>query len=922
MKQMMTSKCRRFVKRTLLLLLLIACSMSVGAQTTNYYKLGSTDIDGVRYDLYECVIVYWPGAPENTFYFYYASVSGIVGTQEEVVVQSSFTYEGNYYMVNDLHYNLQHNIIQNTVIYNNYVKVIRFKGSINFHPSTNTPIFNCPNLTDIYFEGATPTLTETYAAHFRNPGTNTITVHVSDKTRAEIEELKTQAVWSDFRNIVGRYPTRLMLTAGPSGKTIEVWDYKEQVCSISPKGGTVWKDLSKTEYIQFRIPNQYLQKIIMNGDDVTTTLPSSTPTDPAYDGYTFYTLSDFDDFTVVEAKFSGGAPETIHFADANVKAICVSNWDTDHDGELSMVEAAAVTSLNVEGNSAFSHNETITSFDELQYFTGLTQIDDYAFYNCSNLKKIQLSDNVQRIGSFAFYGTAIQTIFIPASVSLVDGTAFSWCNNLAAIIVDAANPTYDSPGNSLAVIEKSDTETYLIAGCKNTVIPEDVTRLHCYSLEDRHLEELVIPQNVKGINERALTGNNLKILTMKRKEPIRFSADAFDSPLTNNCKLIVPAGTRDAYIAKGWTEEIFKGGVVEESEIINFADPAVKAICVENWDTDHDGELSQAEAAAVTSLKVGSNSVFRDNTTITSFDELQYFTGLARIENHAFYSCKSLKSIIMPKQVVVIEMDALYGCEQLESVLLPDSLRSIGGYAFQNCKALTSLIIPDSVETIGTQCFLGCLNLKRIVLSENLKSIGQNAFRRCIRLQQLFIPKNVTSIGTFNAGGNSNLISLAVDIDNSVYESPEGCNAIVEKSTGKLVMGCNTTRIPSSVRTLDNGSMYNLIRIRKIEIPANVEHLGAYALADCFYVTSVVAKGETPPTLDNDALSSIGSNCILTVPYGKTKAYRDAGWGDGQDGSPSIFKSIVEDNSQYDTNHDGIMNITDVTTLVSKILNM
>jgi hypothetical protein len=60
------------------------------------------------------------------------------------------------------------------------------------------------------------------------------------------------------------------------------------------------------------------------------------------------------------------------------------------------------------------------------------------------------------------------------------------------------------------------------------------------------------------------------------------------------------------------------------SPVITFADANVKAICVANWDTNGDGELSEEEAAAVTSLGV----VFKGNTEITSFDELQYFTGL------------------------------------------------------------------------------------------------------------------------------------------------------------------------------------------------------------------------------------------------------------------------------------------------------
>lgn len=57
---------------------------------------------------------------------------------------------------------------------------------------------------------------------------------------------------------------------------------------------------------------------------------------------------------------------------------------------------------------------------------------------------------------------------------------------------------------------------------------------------------------------------NMQTVISYIQEPFAFGNNAFNfNNVYNTCKLIVPAGTRDAYIAKGWTESVFKGGVVE-----------------------------------------------------------------------------------------------------------------------------------------------------------------------------------------------------------------------------------------------------------------------------------------------------------------------------------------------------------------------
>ena len=53
------------------------------------------------------------------------------------------------------------------------------------------------------------------------------------------------------------------------------------------------------------------------------------------------------------------------------------------------------------------------------------QIDDYAFYNCSKLKEIKMSDHFDRIGKYAFYGTGITKVELSKFTDFIDEHAFN-----------------------------------------------------------------------------------------------------------------------------------------------------------------------------------------------------------------------------------------------------------------------------------------------------------------------------------------------------------------------------------------------------------------------------------------------------------------------------------------------------------------
>lgn len=193
----------------------------------------------------------------------------------------------------------------------------------------------------------------------------------------------------------------------------------------------------------------------------------------------------------------------------------------------------------------------------------------------------------------------------------------------------------------------------------------------------------------------------------------------------------------------------------EDTTIIQFKDESVKAICIRNWDTNKDGELSHGEAAKVTSIR----KFFR-GTTIQSFDELQYFTGIDEFGAEAFKQCKNLTSITIPQNVIWIEENAFSGCNSLADIIIPTDVTWIGDNVFLNCNRLENITIPNNVTVLGNSAFQGCTNLTTAVISNNITKIGASTFSGCSNLTQIVIPQNVASIGSSSFSNCSRLTKI------------------------------------------------------------------------------------------------------------------------------------------------------------------
>ena len=158
----------------------------------------------------------------------------------------------------------------------------------------------------------------------------------------------------------------------------------------------------------------------------------------------------------------------------------------------------------------------------------------------------------------------------------------------------------------------------------------------------------------------------------------------------------------------------------------------------------------------ITSLKIA-NTIETIPTRIcfenTNIKELVIPESVKIIEEHAFYGCTGIESIIFEGAGLErIERGAFWNCTSVKNdIVFPSTLKFIGDHAFCQAYELKSITIPGSVKEIGADAFVSCKKLEEVnILGEGLETIGDNAFRSCEALKgELIIPASVKYIGRY-----------------------------------------------------------------------------------------------------------------------------------------------------------------------------
>ena len=633
-----------------------------------------------------------------------------------------------------------------------------------------------------------------------------------------------------------------------------------------------------------------------------------------------FTVTEATTLTAVFAVLGG---EQIVFADLNVKAICVANWDTNGDGEFSYTEAAAVTNLG----TAFRENTQITSFEELQYFTGLTTIDSYAFYNCSNLLGSLIIPNaVATIGISAFEGCSSFTgdLSIPNAVTTIEEYAFYNCTGFTgsltigdAVTTIGTRAFYNCSGftgnltigNAVTTIGtrafqncSGFTGDLIIGNAVTTIgtrafqnctgftgsltLPDSVTAIlgyafyHCTGFTGN----LTLPNSVTTIGEHAFenctsfTGNLILPNSITTIEKGVFSScTGFTGSLTIP-NSVTTIGEYAFYNCTGFTGSLTIGDAVT----------GIGSYAFKNC-SGFTGSLTIGEAVTEIGYDAFENcSGFTGDLTIPNsvirlradvFANCSGFTGdltignsVTSIGNNVFKNCSGFTgNLTIGNSVVLIGNSAFEGCSGFTGGLtIPNSVTTVGNYAFYHCTGFTgSLTIGNSVTSIGGNAFSGCSGFTgNLTIPNSVTTIGSSAFRNCSGLTgNLVIPNTVTSIGSAAFSGCSGFtgdLTLPNSLTSIAGATFYNCTGF----TGDLV-------IPNSIISIEGasqGAFENCIGLTgDLTLPNTVTTIGDRAFYGCIGLTGDLTLPNTVTTIGNYSFYGCsGFTGSLTIPNAVT----------------------------------------------------
>ena len=226
-------------------------------------------------------------------------------------------------------------------------------------------------------------------------------------------------------------------------------------------------------------------------------------------------------------------------------------------------------------------------------------------------------------------------------------------------------------------------------------------------------------------------------------------------------------------------------------------------------------------------------------------------------------NANTLEGFIIPDTVEEIGEDAFYRSD-IVSLEIPSSVKTIADTAFFSCYSLREIVLNEGLETIGESAFMDCNRLESITIPATVKSIGENALG-CSGLSAIEVSEeseNFISIdGVLFSSDLSTLVAYPASKEVITYEIPEGVETISRYafSDAKLT----EVVFPSSMKTVSHGA-FSSSDIVSVHFNEGLKVIEDYSFAYCDNLTAVELPASLL-TVDGEPFDSCEKLVNITV---------------------------------------------------------
>lgn len=482
-------------------------------------------------------------------------------------------------------------------------------------------------------------------------------------------------------------------------------------------------------------------------------------------------------------------------------------------------------------------NLTSVTFENNSQLTTINNNSGSLVYNANNLKLIELPDLVVHIGDSFRYNN-FDYVVLPTSLEYIGANAFfNYFGTLTLKVFYKGNATQWAEINTNSTdysdvlyyysIEEPTTEGkywHYLDGVP-TVWPVIQYTLNQagteYSIGASFVSgAFTIPSSYSGLPVTAISDNGFKDCTELTSITIPNSITTIGNNAFENCT--------------GLTELIIPTSVTSIGQYSIAGCNNLETICFGN-----NISLGYRCFNNTTAIK---RIYF--NGTIEDWCNIYNNTTIWNSENRSnpYYRLESIAGVVMENPEYIPE---LISGDYFNFYLLDEN----GSVSFNGntYSQLTNLVIPDTISSLQAGTFTSLVKVSSLTLSNNMTTLSGN-FNGFLNLSSLHIGQNISSIniidtntGTFGLLLNPHLTTITVDANNSIYDSRNNCNAIIETASNTLILGCGSTVIPNTITTL--GYYCFAFNLTSITIPTSVTTIQTAAFGFCTSLTELTYLG-------------------------------------------------------------------------------